>query len=410
MPIFYQTGIYGWDAATAEATMASARSANRNVQYAWRASSQVTLGSLTARWGSLTTIKVNAMALAQNAVVMAYRANDNLSGLAADSAYLNAQWKLGLFSKQTGTLIWSDVLPVEPLLYGLCIDRSGNIVVPLRDGRVLTYGGAVSVATPEPVFRTTNPMASVRTIGTAAFDETQYRSTPSASAATGMTAGGISQGTMTASASGASIDGMVASSLDSRQSVSTDQLLDDPQVPREATWRDVSFRDKPGYSQDEIKPAPVTQRDARDSRWQCDRPCLEVAGVSASSFSGVNRPTNTTDGDMRTRWTAARAGAQSLVYDLGSLKDVPGVTIVWYSRERAATSLSIEVSPDGRTYREVDRGTLRGRGTNSTLRTFAPQSARYVKVALGGSLDAPPPSVYEVGIHGDAVTKEALGR
>ena len=40
-----------------------------------------------------------------------------------------------------GAELWTQPLPGEPVRWGLCLDRDGRIVVTLRDGRVVCYGG-----------------------------------------------------------------------------------------------------------------------------------------------------------------------------------------------------------------------------------------------------------------------------
>jgi hypothetical protein len=40
-----------------------------------------------------------------------------------------------------GAELWTQPLTGEPVRWGLCIDRAGRIIVTLRDGRVVGYGG-----------------------------------------------------------------------------------------------------------------------------------------------------------------------------------------------------------------------------------------------------------------------------
>jgi hypothetical protein len=167
----------------------------------------------------------------------------------------------------------------------------------------------------------------------------------------------------------------------------------------------LTFRNKPGYSQDEIAPAVPS-----DTRWQCGRPCLKVAGVSASSFSGVNRPGNTADGDIHSRWAPSGAGSQWITDDLGSVQDVASVSVVWYARTSTRTAFSMETSIDGSAFSQVDAGYLSGRGTNTTLRSFVPRQARYVRLSLQVAEGGAVPSLFEVGIHGETLASEARAR
>jgi hypothetical protein len=135
-------------------------------------------------------------------------------------------------------------------------------------------------------------------------------------------------------------------------------------------------------------------------RWKPGRPCLEVASVTTSCSSGkANRAANTLDRDLRTRWTAAGSGKQWVLYDLGAVKGVASASIVWYAPRKTRTAFSVEVSVDGRQFAQVDAGLLAGRGTSTSLRSFMPVEARYVRVTLDLAADAVVPSVYEVAIH-----------
>jgi hypothetical protein len=137
--------------------------------------------------------------------------------------------------------------------------------------------------------------------------------------------------------------------------------------------------------------------------WKPQAPCLDVASVSASSASGkANGAKNTLDRDLRTRWSPARAGNQWLVYDLGKVREVSSASIVWYALRDQQTQFGIELSVDGKQYRAVDQGTLAGRGTHESLRTFLPQEARFIRISLSAGEAAPAVSVQEVGIHGEA--------
>jgi hypothetical protein len=152
---------------------------------------------------------------------------------------------------------------------------------------------------------------------------------------------------------------------------------------------------------------PMQDITRRTMTWRSDLPCLEVASVRASASMGANSAQRTIDRNLTTRW-AGGAGEQWLEYDLGSARDISGVTIVWYRAHRGRVALRIAVSDDAKAYHEVDSGEIEDRGTHSTLRTFVPTTGRYVKVVLAPAAGASAPSVYEVGIHGSE--REARAR
>jgi hypothetical protein len=158
---------------------------------------------------------------------------------------------------------------------------------------------------------------------------------------------------------------------------------------------------------------PRAQEDAyapRDMRWTPERPCLAVSAVRASSTVGKNTASNSVDHDLRTRWTPAAAGPQWATYDLGSVQEIAAVSVVWYGQTSKRTAFSVETSLDGKAFSQVDAGYLSGRGTNTTLRSFVPQQARFVRLSLLPAQGNACPSVYEFGIHGGTGQREASAR
>jgi hypothetical protein len=145
-------------------------------------------------------------------------------------------------------------------------------------------------------------------------------------------------------------------------------------------------------------------------RWTPGQPCLAVSAVRASSSAGKNAASNSVDHDLRTRWSPSGVGSQWLAYDLGSAQEVAAVSVVWYAKTSTRTAFSVETSLDGKAFAQVDAGYLAGRGTSATLRSFMAQQARFVRLSLRPAAGSACPSVYEVGIHGDAGHQEASAR
>ena len=134
--------------------------------------------------------------------------------------------------------------------------------------------------------------------------------------------------------------------------------------------------------------------------WHSPLPCLKVVRVTASSFTGANKAANTIDSDLRTRWAGAAGGEQWLTYDLGTQREVSGVSLVWHTRCLAPVRFTVAVSPDGRTYHETDKGMLTGIGSSVTLRTFIPQTGQYVRLTFENDGSSILPTIIEVGVHG----------
>jgi len=61
-------------------------------------------------------------------------------GLSQVKTAQGQQWVLSGRSAQDQSKLWDQALPGEPARWGLAVDRSGGIIVSLRDGRVLYYG------------------------------------------------------------------------------------------------------------------------------------------------------------------------------------------------------------------------------------------------------------------------------
>jgi outer membrane protein assembly factor BamB len=370
------SSVCGWDATAAATFLTQQRTANTGAQ--------VVSTGWTPRWGALT-ILVNAMAIAQNAVVIAYRDNDNAIWDGWKDKLLASTWKIGLFNKQTGALLWSEALPVEPLRNGLCIDHSGNILVALRDGRVVCYGsGTVGIATEQ----WTAP-ASPTAVGPVLPAATARQSSVSP----------VSPNLPE------SLPNDQVRRLEPRRTVESaasphKELIADASADPRDSCQIAAHSASSTMSDAGTGSSPMSE--PRSIRWIADRPCLAVASVRSSSSSGINKAGCTVDRDLTTRWAPARAGAEWLLYDLGSKRDVSAVTVVWFSRTLQPVDLTITLSADGRTFWEADRGALCGKGTNSTLRSFSPQPARFVRIALKGGSSAVLPSVYEVGIHGSS--------
>ncbi len=150
----------------------------------------------------------------------------------------------------------------------------------------------------------------------------------------------------------------------------------------------------------------IQPRLPRDMLWHNDLPCLNVAHAHARTEAGQREASYTHDSDLRTRWRV-RAGTertQWITYDLGQTCEVSGVTVVWYALKSNRTGMAIELSLDGHEFSQVDGGALCGRGTMTTMRSFLPERARFVRVVLDTEGAADGLSLYEVGIHGTVET------
>jgi microsomal dipeptidase-like Zn-dependent dipeptidase len=120
-----------------------------------------------------------------------------------------------------------------------------------------------------------------------------------------------------------------------------------------------------------------------------------TASSTEWSLLGSYTPAKAVDGNRSTRWASAWSDNQWLRVDLGSVQQVGKVSVEW---EKAfATAYAIQVSTDGTTWRTVS-STTAGKG-GLEVAIFAPQSARYVRVAMTKRATSYGYSVYELGAY-----------
>jgi hypothetical protein len=133
----------------------------------------------------------------------------------------------------------------------------------------------------------------------------------------------------------------------------------------------------------------------RDMRWVPERRCLEVTAVEVASSAPACSSALVLDRDLSTRWAPSAKGQCQITCDLGSMRDVGAVSVVWYAAKVVRATCTVEVSSDNSAFTEVDEAHLEGRGTNSTLRSFVAAEGRYVRFTFDR-----PVSIYEVAVHG----------
>lgn len=378
--------VYGWSTPQTASYLTSTREANPGVSSEWWQESTVKDETPDAHpmklWGPLS-IRVNASVVAANEIVMAYTED-------------NALWKVGGFDKQAGTTNWSVDLPMEPVFSGTIVNRDGAILVALRDGRVLGVGsGPVSIAgaTIPPVTPAVQDAASdTRTAGWTPNPQPQHRVAGSA-AATDRTEEPVVAGE---SGHRSVLNVMPDNEADVRD-------LQPWQLSEASPGRNEVRVLEPALS----TPAPMPPYTHQNMHWDGPQGALKVAEVRSSAANAPHVASNTIDSDLRTRWSPTGGEAPWLVYDLGRKRLVDGVSLVWYSPNGEPFDLHIETSPSGSDYATADVIRLRGRGTHTSLLSFLPCEARFVRVRPGEGHAAP--SLYEVAVLGcDDDDREAL--
>jgi M6 family metalloprotease-like protein len=135
-------------------------------------------------------------------------------------------------------------------------------------------------------------------------------------------------------------------------------------------------------------------------------PELPIAAVRASGWQEPNRPANTLDGELGTRWSAHGDG-QWIEYDLGSANPVSQVAIAWYQGDRRTSRFDIELSTNRADWMTVCSESSRGRTLDLETYAFADVTARYVRIVGHGSSQSNWNSITEVAIYEAGAASDA---
>ncbi len=335
-------------------------------------------------------IVLSGMALAANAVVATYAKT-------AVTVPENAVWFLGVLDRSNGATRWEVQLPDvgpglkgEPLWHGIAIDRNGYIILAQRNGNVLCYGGgATSVAAVRPECRpVANPAPGAPVAG---FEWAPYAGEPLTGRGSGcvvLTQRGLELRAHDPVSSGPGAAALAMIALSTEEPTDPVPVIYNPIIDSSAEVEVVDGvrmrREPPG---------------THDMAWAPEAECIGVDSVTADASEAGFLPENTVDRLLTSRWTPTPGELRRITYDLGSSREVASATLVWYSRHQSGTPFAIEVSADGERYTRVDEGSLVGRGTHASVRSFLPEMARFVRVVLDLRDAAGSPSLYEVGIH-----------
>lgn len=105
---------------------------------------------------------------------------------------------------------------------------------------------------------------------------------------------------------------------------------------------------------------------------------LEIVSVEASDYQDPNKPANTLDDDLNTRWSAQ--GEQWIKYDLGDVKEINIVGIAFSKGNQRSSIFDIEVSEDGVTWKKVLNSRSNGISLDFEYFTFLAEKARYIRI------------------------------
>ncbi|ETW92352.1 MAG: hypothetical protein ETSY1_44015 [Candidatus Entotheonella factor] len=126
---------------------------------------------------------------------------------------------------------------------------------------------------------------------------------------------------------------------------------------------------------------------------------LPVVDVEASDANKQNVPENTTDGDLKTRWSAEGDG-QWIRFDIGTLATVSEVAIAWRKGDERKAYFSIDVSIDGKNWQEVVSDESSGKTNDFESHEFSSATARYVRITGYGNSSNRWNTISEVELYG----------
>ena len=130
----------------------------------------------------------------------------------------------------------------------------------------------------------------------------------------------------------------------------------------------------------------------------CASTKLGVATVAASVAQDGNPAQHVLDGSLDTRWSGYGKGTY-ITADLGSSKQVCGVTVAWFNGNLRTNQFALSLSNDGVNFSSVFSGTSL---QNLALQPYAvtPTTARYVRVTVNGNTVNDWASITELQVNG----------
>jgi hypothetical protein len=136
-----------------------------------------------------------------------------------------------------------------------------------------------------------------------------------------------------------------------------------------------------GFVPEGEKAAP--EGPAEETVVELEKP-IRAVSASASSAQKPNpdknesfEAKNAVDGDLKTRWSSEFKDPQWISVDLGSVKRIDSIALMW--ENAYARAYSVEISQDAAEWKEI-YSTASEKGGKVNIIPESPQSARYIKV------------------------------
>ena len=125
--------------------------------------------------------------------------------------------------------------------------------------------------------------------------------------------------------------------------------------------------------------------------------------MTASSFDGLNVPSNVLDKNLATRWSAY-GDEQWILFHLGSRATIRSVKIAWYKGVLRSAKFDIQTSDDAASWTTVFEGT--SSGTTLALESYdaSDSAGSYVRIVGHGNSTGLWTSISELEIYGVADT------
>lgn len=111
---------------------------------------------------------------------------------------------------------------------------------------------------------------------------------------------------------------------------------------------------------------------------------LNIKEITASATPEAENPAqNAMDGNLDTRWAAE--GEQSLLCDLGEVKEISGVGLAIYYGMQRRQNFEITLSEDGENFVSIVHGKTSGTTLDKEYLSIPIQKARYIKLNFSGN-------------------------
>jgi F5/8 type C domain len=126
---------------------------------------------------------------------------------------------------------------------------------------------------------------------------------------------------------------------------------------------------------------------------------LTLNAVTSTGDDGSHMPVNAIDHNVSTTWSNSGSGSW-IQADLGEMKVVCSVDIIWYRGNLRQNNFVISASTDGSTFRTVYIGKSSGKTLSAERYDFPEIVPRYIRITVDGNTENNYTSITEINVNG----------